>query len=110
MRGAKVAVVGDSSSVAGFRPLGFAVYALGSPTEARGLWQQLAGGEYGVVFITEPAYAEIEDLVAEVADVALPAVTIIPGAGSPGGVGEKKLARAIEKALGTTVLIREEDE
>jgi V/A-type H+/Na+-transporting ATPase subunit F len=110
MSTAKVAVVGDRSSVGAFRPLGFAVFALGAPAEARELWPRLTGGEYGVVLVTEPVYEEIDDLVAGVADEALPAVTVIPGAGSEGGVGEKKLARAIERALGTTVPIREEDE
>lgn len=110
MAGAKIAVVGDRTSVSGFRPLGMAVFAVGSPAEARELWPELAGGEYGVVFVTEPVYEEIDDLVAEAADAAVPAVTVIPGAGSEGGVGEKKLARAIERALGTTALIREEDE
>lgn len=106
----KVAVVGDRTSVSGFRPLGFAVFPLTEPAEARALWPELAGGTYGAVFVTEPVYEEIDDLLAEVADQVLPAVTVIPGAGSEGGVGEKKLARAIERALGTTVLIREEDE
>lgn len=110
MAAGKMAVVGDRSSVAGFRPLGFAVFALGSPAEARELWPELVSGEYGVVFVTEPVYEQIGDLVAEVADEPLPAVTVIPGAGSVGGVGEEKLARAIERALGTTVPIREEDE
>ncbi|MDY0087705.1 MAG: V-type ATP synthase subunit F [Coriobacteriia bacterium] len=106
----KVAVVGDRTSVSGFKPLGFAVFAIGDATDARSLWTELAGGEYGVVFVTEPVYEAIEDLLVDVADQVLPAVTVIPGAGSEGGVGEKKLARAIERALGTTVLIREEDE
>lgn len=110
MPGAKVAVLGDRSSVSGFRPLGFAVFPLDVPAQAREFWPRLTGGEYGVVLVTEPVYEEIDDLVAEVADQALPAVTVIPGAGSEGGVGEKKLARAIERALGTTVPIREEDE
>ncbi|MBW6468040.1 MAG: V-type ATP synthase subunit F [Anaerosomatales bacterium] len=110
MPAAKVAVVGDRSSVGGFRPLGFAVFALASPGEARDLWPRLTSGEYGVVLVTEPVYEEIDDLVAEAADTAVPAVTVIPGAGSAGGVGEKKLARAIERALGTTVPIREEEE
>lgn len=110
MATAKIAVLGDRSSVAGFRPLGFAVFALGTPGEARELWPRLVSGEFGVVLVTEPVYQEIDDLVAEAADEALPAVTVIPGAGSEGGVGEKKLARAIERALGTTVPIREEDE
>jgi len=105
----KVAVVGDATSVAGFRPLGFAVFPLEHADEARALWPELAGGDYSVVFVTEPVYEAIGDLAAEVADSPLPAVTVIPGVGSAGGVGEAKLARAIERALGTKVLFGEEE-
>ena len=105
-----IAVVGDTTSVAGFRPLGFAVFPLEEPQDARGLWGQLTGGAYSVVFVTEPVYSAIEDLAAQTADKPLPAVTVIPGVGSAGGVGEAKLARAIERALGTTALIGEEEE
>ncbi|MDZ4063449.1 MAG: V-type ATP synthase subunit F [Coriobacteriia bacterium] len=106
---AQIAVVGDGTSVAGFRPLGFAVFAVGEPADARGLWRDLSSGKYAVVFVTEPVWDAISDLAAEVLDKAVPAVTVIPGAGSPGGLGQKKLDRAIERALGTTLLIREED-
>lgn len=105
----KVAVVGDATSVAGFRPLGFAVFPVEHPQEARELWPELSGGAYSVVFVTEPVYEAIEDLTAEVADAPVPAVTVIPGVGSAGGVGEAKLARAIERALGTKVLTGEEE-
>jgi len=106
----QVAVVGDGTSVSGFRPLGFAVYALREPSEARELFPRLVDGRYAVVMVTEPVWAEIGDLAAEVVDRAIPAITVIPGAGSGGGVGQEKLDRAIERALGTTVLIREEDD
>ena len=106
----RVAVVGDATSVAGFRPLGFAVFPLDDPGEARVLWDELANGTYSVVFVTEPVYSAIEDLVAETADRPLPAVTVIPGVGSAGGVGEAKLARAVERALGTTLPVGEEEE
>ena len=105
-----IAVVGDATSVAGFRPLGFAVFPLERPQDARELWDELTGGAYSVVFVTEPVYSAIEDLAAQMADKPLPAVTVIPGVGSAGGVGEAKLARAIERALGTTALIGEEEE
>ncbi|MDO8950257.1 MAG: V-type ATP synthase subunit F [Actinomycetota bacterium] len=107
---ARIAIVGDSTSVAGFRPLGFAVYPVERPEDARELWAGLVGGEYGVVFVTEPVYAAVEDLAAEAIDRPIPAVTIIPGAGSSGGVGGAKISRAIERALGTSMLIREEEE
>ena len=105
-----VAVVGDATSVAGFRPLGFAVFPLDEPTDARSLWDELAGGAYSVVFVTEPVYSAIEDLAAQTADKPLPAVTVIPGVGSSGGVGEAKLAHAIERALGTSVLVTGKEE
>jgi V/A-type H+-transporting ATPase subunit F len=107
---ARIAIVGDSTSVAGFRPLGFAVFPVERAEEARDLWADLVGGGYGVVFVTEPVYAAVEDLAAEVIDRPVPAVTIIPGAGSSGGVGGAKINRAIERALGTSMLIREEEE
>ncbi len=106
----RVAIVGDATSVVGFRPLGFAVFAVEHPERARDLWPELSAGTYSVVFVTEPVYTAIEDLAAETADKPLPAVTVIPGVGSPGGVGEAKLARAIERALGPKALIGGEEE
>jgi vacuolar-type H+-ATPase subunit F/Vma7 len=105
-----VAIVGDATSVAGFRPLGFAVFALERPEEARSLWPQLSGPDcaYSVVFVTEPVYAVLSELIAETADQPLPAVTVIPGVGTAGGVGQAKLTRAIERALGTKLLTEEE--
>lgn len=105
----KVAIVGDATSVTGFRPIGFAVFPVEDPGDARELWPLLSGGEYGAVFVTEPVYAALEDLVAESGDLTVPAVTVIPSAGSVGGVGAAKLDRAIERALGTSVPIREEE-
>jgi vacuolar-type H+-ATPase subunit F/Vma7 len=106
----KVAIVGDSTSVAGFGPLGVAVFAVEDPSEARELWPGLSDGSYSVVFVTEPVYEAVADLAAETADRPVPAVTVIPGAGSPGGVGREKLERAIVRALGTTVPFGSEED
>lgn len=109
MKTGKVAVVGDPTSVAGFRPLGFAVFPVDEPLQARELWGELGGGAYTVVFVTEPVLEAIEDLAEEVRDLPTPAVTVIPGPGATLGLGEKKLLRAIERALGTSTLIGEEE-
>lgn len=105
----RVAIVGDAVSVAGFRALGFAAFAIEDPVEARELWPGLADGSFGVVFVTEPVYEAIADLAREAADRPFPAVTVVPGAGSTGGVGQAKIDRAIERALGTTVPFGEEE-
>lgn len=107
---AGVAIVGDVTSVSGFRPLGLSVFPVSTPGVARDLWTQLLSGGYAVVLVTEPVYRELEDLIGGVADQAMPAFTVIPGVGSAGGVGEAKLKRAIERALGTELPVREEDE
>lgn len=99
---AHVAIVGDAVSVAGFRPLGFATFPLEDPAEAREIWGELTGGEYGVVFVTEAVWGAVGDLAAEIADSPIPAITVLPGAGSAGGVGREKIERAIVRALGTT--------
>lgn len=107
-RTARVAVVGDATSVAGFRPLGFAVFAREDAADVRELWDELASGEYAVVFVTESVYEAIADLAATVADQAVPAITVIPGAGARKGLGEQKLRNAIERALGTSTLLGED--
>jgi V/A-type H+-transporting ATPase subunit F len=96
-------------SVAGFRPLGFAAFAVASPSDALTVWPEVLGGGYGAVFVTEPVYEVLADVIAEVADRPLPAVSVIPGAGSAGGVGAAKLERAIERALGTKMPVAEEE-
>ena len=106
---AGVAIVGDAVSVAGFRPLGLATFAVERAEDARALWARLSGGEFAVVFVTEPVYEALAELVDEVADRPVPAVTVIPGAGSKGGVGGAKLERAIERALGTKMPVRDEE-
>ena len=58
----RIAVVGDATSVAGFRPLGFATFAVERPEEARELWPRLSSGEFGVVFVTEPVDRGVVEL------------------------------------------------
>ncbi len=105
----RIAIIGDAVSVAGFRPLGFAVFPVRSPEDSVDVWPEVIGGGYEAVFVTEPVYEVLAGRIAEVADRALPAVTVIPGAGSAGGVGGTKLERAIERALGTKMPIQNEE-
>jgi len=101
--------VGDAVSVAGFRPLGFATFPLEDPAGARELWARLSSGEFAVVLVTEPVYEALGELVLETADKPVPAVTVIPGIGTAGGVGGAKIDRAIERALGTKVMFGDEE-
>jgi vacuolar-type H+-ATPase subunit F/Vma7 len=110
MAATRVAVVGDATSVAGFRPLGFAVWALEAPTQAREIWPELIDGQYGVVLLTEEVFDAVGDLAGARVDEPLPAIAVIPGAGSEGGLGQARIDAAIVRALGTKAFIREEDD
>lgn len=105
----RVAFLGDETSGAGFRPLGLDVFSAEEPRDARGLWDEVAGGAYEIVFVTEPVFREVEDLVAALADTPLPAVTVIPSVSGSDGRGAERLRRAIERALGTTVPMTDKD-
>lgn len=97
----ELAVVGDSTSVAGWAPLGFATFPVTVSAETRALWPELVGGRFAVVLLTEIAYEDVADLLAERVDEPLPVISVIPGAGGEGGRAGKRLDAAIERALGT---------
>jgi vacuolar-type H+-ATPase subunit F/Vma7 len=109
MSPAKVAVVGDATSVIAFRPFGFAVFAVEEPSEARILWPTLSGGQYGVVLLTEEVFEATADLVRAGRDAPLPAFTVIPGAWTEGGAAQARIDAAIERALGTKARVRKQD-
>lgn len=110
MRLMKAAVIGDEASVGVFRPLGFEVFLVTSPLDAREVWPVLIQGGYAVVFVAERVYEAISDLVDATAEEMVPAVTLIPESAGSTGAGLRKIDRAIERALGTAIPIREEDE
>ncbi|MCL5887471.1 MAG: hypothetical protein M1617_04090 [Actinobacteria bacterium] len=108
MKQMRAAVIGEDISAGAFRSLGFEVFPAAIPEQAREAWTALDIDEYAVILVTERVYEGVKDLVAAIAGNPLPAVTVISGTGGRGGVGQDRIDRAIEKALGTAVSIREE--
>lgn len=100
----RVAVVGDSTSVLGFRALGVDTYSLDQPEEVVELWPTLVRQEYAVIFMTEPAYQAAGELIAQVEEAITPAVTVIPPTSGPTGVGRRRLSTLVERAIGSSKL------
>lgn len=105
----KIAVMGDRTSVIGYRGLGVDAFDVADADAARDAWPQVLEAGYDVIFVTENIYGGMIDLVDEVSEQATPAVAVIPPATGGTGVGGEKIRRVIEKAIGTDVLIREEE-
>lgn len=58
---ARVAVMGDTESIKGFAALGLDIFPCDREEEAAPLFRRLtAGGEYGVVFLTERLFVLLE--------------------------------------------------
>lgn len=110
MRLMKAAVIGDEASAGIYRPLGFEVFPVTTPSDARDIWPALLQGEYAIVLVVERVYGAIADLVDATAEEMFPAVTLIPEAAGGTGVAQHRIDRAIERALGATIPTREEDE
>jgi len=105
----KIAVIGDRTSVIGYRGLGLDAFDVPDVDAARKAWADVLEAGYDVIFVTEDMYGGMIDLVEEVSERATPAVAVIPPAGGGTGVGGERIKRVIEKAIGTDVLIREEE-
>jgi len=105
----KIAVIGDRTSVIGYRGLGLDAFDVPDDEAARETWPRVMAANYDVIFVTENIYGGLIELIDEISEQATPAVVVIPPATGGTGVGGEKIRRVIEKAIGTDVLIREEE-
>ena len=105
----KVAIIGDKTSVLGFKALGVDTYPLEKPEDGREIWFQIKEENYGVIFVTEPVYKVMEDLFGEAAEQITPAVTIIPATTGITGLGMERIRKTIEKAVGADILSEKEE-
>jgi V/A-type H+-transporting ATPase subunit F len=105
----KVAVMGDKTSVLGFKALGVDTYPLERPEDGREMWSQISEQDYGIIFVTEPVYRVMEDIFVEVSEEIAPAITIIPATTGATGLGMERIRKTIEKAVGADILSEKEE-
>lgn len=105
---AKLAVIGDKTSVLGFKSLGLDIYPVHEEKEAKESWSMIQRQDYAAVFITENAYSMIKELVLQITDQLTPAVLIIPGASGMRGLGLDRIKKIIETAIGVDILSSKE--
>ncbi|MBP7110821.1 MAG: V-type ATP synthase subunit F [Firmicutes bacterium] len=104
----RMAVIGESSSIAGFMALGFTVLPAGDPVEAAALVKRAADEGHAVIFVTEGLAKDMLDEFVKYAKKPLPIVLTIPDSGGDTGAAMAKLRRTVEKALGADILFGKE--
>ena len=100
----KIAVVGDYDSIYGFATLGLEICPVGNREEIRNTLRRLAEEDYGIIYITEAAAAEVESDLEAFQERMLPAVIQIPGVSGNTGAGVQGVRRTVEQAVGSDIL------
>ena len=100
----KIAVVGDYDSIYGFATLGLSICPVQNREEAEAKLRQLAGGRYGIIYITEAIAAQLKDVIEEYKEQTMPAIIQIPGVSGNTGAGVEGVKKTVEQAVGSDIL------
>mgnify|MGYP002726718646 CR=1 FL=1 len=91
----KIAVMGDYDSIYGFATLGLSI----CPVK-----DQLAEGNYGIIYITEAVAAQIPSEINKYGEQTFPAIIQIPGVSGNTGAGVEGVKKTVEQAVGSDIL------
>ncbi len=103
-----VAVIGDFDSVIPFATIGFDVFYENQPHPAGVLLKKLVReGRYAIIFLVEPLYVALTELIQSFGDLTLPAIIVLPSVDSAGDVGVQQIKKSVERAVGADILFKE---
>ena len=100
----KIAVMGDSDSVLGFKALGLDVYPVENADEAKRTLRRLSKENCAIVYMTEQLAVQIPDEIARYKDELMPAVILIPGKDGSLGIGRDNVTSSVVRAVGADIL------
>ena len=100
----KIAVMGDKDSIYGFAALGMTIFPTEDGQDAAKILNQLAGNDFGIVYITEKLAAEISEEIEKYRFKSKPAIILIPGITGNTGAGMADVNKSVEKAVGSNIL------
>ena len=102
----KIAVVGGSDTVVGFKALGLDIYPVSNPEEAKREFAKVTSPDenYAVVYLEENLSKSLSHEIARFTDRVSPAIILIPGRDGSQGLGLTALHDAVLRAIGTDIL------
>lgn len=100
----KIGVVGDKGSILPFKIFGFDVrYGIDEKT-TRVAIDEMARQNYAVIYVTEACAAMVPETIERYENVLAPAIVLIPNHQGTLGIGQGKIAKNVEKAVGQNIL------
>ena len=102
----KIAVIGSSQTVMGFKALGLEACPAATVEEAREALKRLTAedSEYAIIYIEENLSVQLKAEIDKFKDSPTPAIILIPGRDGSSGLGLSALKAAVERAVGTNIL------
>lgn len=100
----KAAVIGDKSRVAMYSAAGVAVFHASEAREVLKLIPELDADGYGIIFVSEPLFAECEEGLKKYVAQPYPIIIPVPDENSDGSYTKKRIAENIKKAIGSDIL------
>lgn len=100
----KIAVLGDYDSIYGFAALGLDTFPVSTHEEAVERLHSLAGGQYGIIYITEALAEQLKHELMRYQEQAVPAIIQIPGVAGNTGAGVAGVRKSVEQAVGSDIL------
>lgn len=103
----KIAIIGDRDTVTGFRLVGVSECAIPKSTdETRDLlYNFFRDPSMGLIIITEPLAAEVEDTIVELSQSPVPVILLISDRTGSTGTYETVLKELIRRAVGIEIKI-----
>ena len=101
----KIAVMGGSDTVMGFKALGLDTYPVSDAAEARSVFNRITApdGKYAVVYLEESLSKTLSQEIERFTDKPAPAIILIPGREGSQGLGLTALQNAVKRAIGTDI-------
>lgn len=102
----KIAVIGGSDTVMGFKALGLETYPAADAEEAGHIMRRLTreSEDYAIIYIEESLAQYMAHEIDRFKDRPTPAIILIPGREGSIGLGQTALRAAVERAVGTNIL------
>lgn len=103
----KIAVIGGSDSVIGFKALGLDAFPVEDTAEAKAVLRRIAQpgeDEYAIIYLEESLAKDMMSDVRKYDEKPSPAIILIPGRDGSAGLGLAALKEAVEKAVGSDIL------
>lgn len=100
----KIGVLGDYDSICAFAALGLDTESVENAKQAEERLKDMATSGYGIIYITEQYFKELESVLENYRESITPAIMPIPCVKGFYGVGRERMKKFVEQAVGSDII------